>query len=162
MFLVTSSTTKLPAAPLPDWVTALVVVVAAVHRLGAAVPLLVVLLEPVELLDPVLDELLLEEVDELGPDEDVVVDEGAELLLVPLEVLVLEVPLVEVPVPLPLHAARASPVATTSASRASCCGAVCRVVFMVCLLRSSTHWWDERGGPAVVPWASVPGRTSYP
>jgi hypothetical protein len=96
----------------------------AVHRLVAAAPLLVVLLEPVELLGPVLDELLLEEVDEPPPDEDVVVDDGAELLLVPLEVLVLEVPLVEVPVPVPLQAASASPVATTSANRVTRCGAV--------------------------------------
>ena len=140
---------------------------AAVHRPSAVAPLLVVLLEPVELLDPVLDELLLEEVDEPLPGEDVVVDEGAEdaeLLLVLLEVLAPAAFVFEVfvPPPLPLHAARASPVVTASASLATCRRATRLLLPMVRLLRSSTHCWDVRGGRRVAPLASIPRRTPYP
>ena len=109
VFLVTSSTTKLPAAPLPGCVTALVVVVEAVQRCAAVAPPLVELDVPPELVP---DDLLLAEVDDpaLGEVDDegevVEVDDDPELLVV--------VPGVPEP-PLPAQAARASPVVATRA-----------------------------------------------
>jgi hypothetical protein len=123
VFFVTSSTTKLPAAPLPGWVTALVVVAAAVHRCTAVAPLLVEPDVPLVLVWEVL--LPLAEVDDpvlgaVDDDDDVEVDP---------EVLVV----VPEP-PLPAQAARPSPVVATRASPATCRRAECPVVPMACLL----------------------------
>jgi len=124
---VTSSTTKLPAAPLPGWVTALVVVAAAVHRCTAVAPPLVEPDVPLVLVREVL--LPLAEVDDpvLGAvddddDVDVEVEDDPEVLVVVPEP------------PLPAQAARPSPVVATRASPATCPRLVCPVVPMACLL----------------------------
>jgi len=125
VFFVTSSTTKLPAAPLPGWVTAVVVVAAAVHRCTAVAPPLV---EPVVPLVLVREALLaLAEVDDpvlgaVDDDGDVEVEDDPEVLVVVPEP------------PLPAQAARPSPVVATRASPATCPRTECFVVPMACLL----------------------------
>jgi hypothetical protein len=131
VFLVRSSTTKLPAAPLPCWVTALVAVVEAVHRCTTVAPPLVALDGPPERV-PVLDDLPLVPagVEEPTPDEDEDEDDDDDDDDPDLLVTVPDVP----EPPLPAQAARASPVVATRASPATCRRAECPVVPMTFLL----------------------------